>query len=103
MELQRPLNHPPQRTSLKVCLWSTVQYKTSLLQHKEQCTNGSEELPNPNTFQCTVCKGTFKEKKTFKDHIRGIHDGKECQCHVFGKLFRWRSSLSYHFKHFDHP
>ena len=79
------------------------QYKTSLIRHKKQCTHGREEIPNPNPFECTLCGSTFKEKKTMKDHMRGAHGGKEYQCHVCGKLFSWRSSLSYHFNHFDHP
>lgn len=79
------------------------QYKTSLQQHKRECTHGREGLPNCKQFHCRECGSTFKEKKTMKDHMRGAHGRKEYQCHVCGKLFRWCSSLSYHFKHFDHP
>ncbi|KAK3590894.1 hypothetical protein CHS0354_020872 [Potamilus streckersoni] len=54
---------------------------------------------NPSAmFICKICGTGCNCKTSLMEHIRGLHGGKTYRCHKCNKIYRWRSSLSFHAK-----
>ena len=68
-------------------------YRTSLLTHKKRCGE-----PVVDVYICPACGVKFYNKRSFWDHQQGLHGNRNYQCHMCSKMFKWRSSLSYHMK-----
>ena len=50
-------------------------------------------------IMCQLCLQTFKEKRTLRNHLRGMHGvGKMLACLNCGDGFKWSSGLALHRK-----
>ena len=66
-------------------------YRSCLMAHKRKCHSGIITL-----FECDLCNKTFSCRKGLTEHIMGVHEVRGYKCIDCFKVFRWRSSLSYH-------
>ena len=74
---------------------SKFQYRKSLLNHKRR-SHGDDSM----RLQCKKCEMSFACMDSLTQHVKGVHEGQEFKCNLCGKVYRWRSSLSYHKKKF---
>ena len=82
---------------------SIFNYKNNLKTHQKTCKISATVLSNRDLkHKCSVCNQNYKTLKSLKDHERVEHENQRFKCEDCGKFFKWRSSLSYHKRHFNH-
>ena len=52
------------------------------------------------SYNCAFCPSTFKWKRTLKDHISAVHEGKSFACTQCRYTFVNKSGLNQHVKHY---